>query len=74
LSKTNDRSGRPPDSQQPIQTPIFKRIHNDMVDSFDEELEMEVEDGILPEWQVPETQEEKDVAKVARRQYFRAIR
>jgi hypothetical protein len=52
---------------------IFKRIHNDMVDSFDEELEMEVEDGILPEWQVPETQAEKDAAKVARRQYFREL-
>ena len=52
---------------------IFKRIHNDMVDSFDEELEMEVEDGILPEWQVPETQEEKDAAKVERRQYFREL-
>ena len=34
---------------------------------------MEVEDGILPEWQVPETQEEKDAAKVARRQYFREL-
>ena len=82
MSMTNDRLD--PDSQQPIQTPmnsaapskdheIFKRIHNDMVDSFDEELEMEVEDGILPEWQVPETQEEKDAAKVARRQYFREL-
>jgi hypothetical protein len=28
---------------------IFKRIHNDLVDSFDEELEMDVEDGMLPE-------------------------
>jgi polyphosphate kinase len=42
---------------------IFKRIHNDLVDSFDEELEMEVEDGMLPEWQVAETQAEKDAAK-----------
>ena len=84
MSMTNKNRTSAPDSQQPIQTPmnsaapskdheIFKRIHNDMVDSFDEELEMEVEDGILPEWQVPETQEEKDAAKVARRQYFREL-
>jgi polyphosphate kinase len=52
---------------------IFKRIHNEMIDSFDEELEMEVEDGMLPEWQVPETQAEKDAAQVARRQYFREL-
>ena len=44
-----------------------------MVDSFDEELEMEVEDGILPEWQVPWMQAEKDAAKVERRQYFREL-
>jgi protein-tyrosine-phosphatase len=84
MSMTNQNRTSTPDSQQPTQTPmnsaapskdheIFKRIHNDMVDSFDEELEMEVEDGILPEWQVPETQEEKDAAKVARRQYFREL-
>lgn len=52
---------------------IFKRIHNDLVDSFDEELEMEVEDGILPEWQVPKTEAEKDAAKAERRQYFREL-
>ena len=52
---------------------IFKRIHNDLVGSFDEELEMEVEDGILPEWQVPETQAEKDTAKAERREYFREL-
>ena len=52
---------------------IFKRIHNDLVDSFDEELEMEVEDGTLPEWQVAETQAEKDTAKAQRREYFRDL-
>ena len=52
---------------------IFKRIHNDLVDSFDEELEMEVEDGMLPEWQVAETQAEKDAAKAQRREYFREL-
>jgi hypothetical protein len=51
---------------------IFKRIHNDLVDSFDEELEMEVEDGMLPEWQVPETEAEKDAAKEDRRQAMEA--
>ena len=64
--------------QSPMNPPsqdheIFKRIHNDLVDSFDEELEMEVEDGMLPEWQVPETEAEKDAAKAERRQYFREL-
>ena len=66
---------RPPmNSMEPSnEDEIFKRIHSEMIDSFDEELEMEVEDGMLPEWQVPETQAEKDAAQVARRQYFREL-
>ena len=44
-----------------------------MVDSFDEELEMEVEDGMLPEWREPQTQAEKDHAKSERRTYFREL-
>jgi hypothetical protein len=49
---------------------LFQRIHEDLVDSFDEELEMEVEDGMLPEWRIPETQAEKDAAKAERRRIF----
>jgi polyphosphate kinase len=52
---------------------LFARIHEDLVDSFDEELEMEVEDGMLPEWRIPETQAEKDAAKAERRAYFREL-
>jgi polyphosphate kinase len=52
---------------------LFQRIHEDLVDSFDEELEMEVEDGMLPEWRIPETQAEKDAAKAERRAYFREL-
>jgi polyphosphate kinase len=52
---------------------IFNRIHNDLVDSFDEELEMEVEDGMLPDWKVPVTEAEKETAKAERRQYFREL-
>jgi polyphosphate kinase len=52
---------------------IFRRIHNDLVDSFDEELEIEVEDGMLPEWRVPETPAEKAAAKAERREYFREL-
>jgi polyphosphate kinase len=44
-----------------------------LVDSFDQELEMEVEDGMLPEWRVPETPAEKDAAKAERREYFREL-
>jgi polyphosphate kinase len=59
--------------EPPNEHEIFKRIHSVMIDSFDEELEMEVEDGMLPEWQVPETQAEKNAAHEARRQYFREL-
>ncbi len=52
---------------------LFHRIHSEMVDSFDEELEMEVEDGMLPEWREPQTQAEKDHAKSERRTYFREL-
>jgi len=52
---------------------LSQRIHEDLVDSFDEELEMEVEDGMLPEWRIPETQAEKDAAKAERRAYFREL-
>jgi polyphosphate kinase len=34
---------------------------------------MEVEDGMLPEWRVPETPAEKDAAKAERREYFREL-
>jgi len=34
---------------------------------------MEVEDGMLPEWRIPETQAEKDAAKAERRAYFREL-
>ena len=45
-----------------------------MVDSFDEELEMEAEDEMVPEWQGRRDRRKKrNAAKVARRQYFREL-
>jgi polyphosphate kinase 2 len=52
---------------------IFKRVHSDLIDSFDEELELEADDEMVPEWQAAETEEEKNAARVARRQYFREL-
>ena len=52
---------------------LFKRIHEEMVDSYDEELELEVEDGVLPDWQIPTTDTEKAAAQAHRRQYFREL-
>ena len=73
-------SQSPEPTQPPVNSPassqeheIFKRVHDDLIDSYDEELEMEVDDAMLPEWQVPETQAEKDAAQAARRQYFREL-
>ena len=52
---------------------IFKRVHSDLIDSFDEELELEADDEMVPEWQGAETEEERNAARVARRQYFREL-
>jgi len=52
---------------------MFDRIHREMVDSFDEELEMELEDGVLPDAQMPHTAEEKDRHKEDRRRYFQEL-
>jgi hypothetical protein len=37
------------------QDDIFRRVHSDLIDSLDEELEMEVDDDLLSEAQIPET-------------------
>jgi polyphosphate kinase 2 len=55
------------------QDDIFRRVHSDLIDSLDEELEMEVDDDLLSEAQIPETQAEKEAARAVRRQYFREL-
>ncbi len=52
---------------------IFNRIHREMVDSFDEELEMELEDGPLPDDQEPTTDEDKLAHQRFRSYYFREL-
>jgi polyphosphate kinase len=52
---------------------IFDRIHREMVDSFDEELEMELEDGELPDDQKPNTTEEHQAHAQFRSFYFREL-
>jgi len=52
---------------------MFQRIRSEMVDSFDEELEMELEDGVLPESQMPHTEDEKEAQKQARQRYFQEL-
>ena len=52
---------------------LFERIHREMVDSFDEELEMGLEDGPLPEDQKPHTSEEEAAQKAFRSFYFREL-
>lgn len=51
-----------------LERSLFDRIHREMVDSFDEELEMELEDGPLPESQQPKTADE-----IAEHQHFRSF-
>ena len=62
----------PPSADDPEKA-LFDRIHREMVDSFDEELEMELEDGELPESQQPRTPEEHAAQKHFRSFYFREL-
>jgi len=56
-----------------IERALFDRIHREMVDSFDEELEMELEDGALPVDQQPKNAEEEAAHKHFRSFYFREL-
>jgi len=55
------------------QKAMFDRIHNEMVDSFDEELEMELEDGLAADEVAPTSVDEKEAAKQLRQRYFREL-
>lgn len=50
---------------------LFERIHEDMLDTFDEELEMEFEDLAGPEEQAAGLSEQESIDE--RRQYFREL-
>ena len=52
---------------------LFDRLHREMEDSFDEELEMELEDGPLHEGQQPATREEEAEHRRFRKFYFREL-
>jgi polyphosphate kinase 2 len=52
---------------------LFGRIHRDVLDSFDEEVELELEDSESLGGAVPSTDAEKTEARDARRFYFREI-
>jgi polyphosphate kinase 2 len=69
----SDRFHHMNSSVQTQQDDIFRRVHSDLIDSLDEELEMEVDDDLLSEAQAPETPAEKDAARGVRRQYFREL-
>ncbi len=48
---------------------LFERVHQEMVDGFDEELEMELEDGDI----TPVTDDEKASLQAWRRSYFQEL-
>ncbi len=52
---------------------MHDRIHREMLDSFDEELEMEMEDGKLPPDQEPHTDDEKHAHMEWRQHYFKEL-
>ncbi|MCY1164554.1 Polyphosphate:ADP phosphotransferase [compost metagenome] len=52
---------------------LMRRIRNDLIDSYDEELEMELEDRTLAELTGEETQGHSAQDKERRRQYFREL-
>jgi len=52
---------------------LFQRIHQDVVDSFDEELEMEMDDYEPAVHSTPQTQQQKDATRAERRLYFKTL-
>ncbi len=52
---------------------LMRRIRNDLIDSYDEELEMELEDRSVAEITGEESSEHGAQGKEARRQYFREL-
>ncbi len=52
---------------------LMRRIRNDLIDSYDEELEMELEDRTVAELTGEETQGHSAQDKERRRQYFREL-
>ncbi len=56
-----------------IERALFDRIHREMVDSFDEELELELEDGELSDAQKPKNSDEEAAHRAFRSQYFREL-
>ncbi|HEY8900893.1 MAG TPA: polyphosphate kinase 2 [Chthoniobacterales bacterium] len=52
---------------------LFDRIYREMVDSFDEELELELEDGELSPDQRPHTGDEEAAQRAFRSRYFREL-
>jgi polyphosphate kinase len=58
---------------QSIDDEVMRKIRNDLIDSYDEELEMELEDRTVAELAGEETQHHTPQEKEDRRQYFREL-
>ncbi|WP_428423681.1 polyphosphate kinase 2 [Methylibium sp.] len=52
---------------------LMQRIHRDLVDSYDEELEMEIDDRSLDALSAPPTEAESEARRLARSRYFREL-
>ena len=58
---------------QPIDDELMRKIRNDLIDSFDEELEMELEDRTIEELTGQQAPDHTPQEKEGRRQYFREL-
>ena len=56
-----------------IDEALMRRIRNDLIDSYDEELEMELEDSAFAELTGEDAPGHSAQDKAARRQYFREL-
>jgi polyphosphate kinase 2 len=61
-----------PDSAQPHED-LIRRIREDLMDSYDEELEMELEDRSMEELNAAASGVRTDAERTARRQYFQEL-
>lgn len=63
----------PDATQKATDDEIFARAHNEMVDSFDEELELEHEDRRTEDGRGPHSDEEESALQADRKFYFREL-
>jgi polyphosphate kinase 2 (PPK2 family) len=62
-----------PTNATPLHDELIRRIREDLMDSYDEELEMELEDRSMTELEAAASGIQTEAERMARRQYFQEL-